>query len=164
MPRAVLKRTLGGTTENRELFLSLKEKSNAALRDSIVTGRTGATELVNFDKEASRVTAPARDATLSCSCSLGWSILPQALASETLKAERVQLERENMFAAQSAGATDAETDAFKCGKCGQRKTRYYQMQTRSADEPMTVSGAVGGACSGGMRADDVCCGVAGRLL
>lgn len=32
----------------------------------------------------------------------------------------------------------AETFAFKCGKCGQSKTRYYQMQTRSADEPMTV--------------------------
>jgi transcription elongation factor S-II len=63
----------------------------------------------------------------------------QQLASETLKQEMAQLERENMFAAQSAGMTDAETDAFKCGKCGQRKTRYYQMQTRSADEPMTVS-------------------------
>lgn len=36
----------------------------------------------------------------------------------------------------------AETDAFKCGKCGQHKTRYYQMQTRSADEPMTVSTGV----------------------
>lgn len=33
----------------------------------------------------------------------------------------------------------AETFAFKCGKCGQNRTRYYQMQTRSADEPMTVS-------------------------
>jgi hypothetical protein len=22
----------------------------------------------------------------------------------------------------------AETDAFKCGKCGQRRTTYYQMQ------------------------------------
>jgi transcription elongation factor S-II len=70
--------------------------------------------------------------------------LLQQLASETLKQEMAQLERENMFAAQSAGATDAETDAFKCGKCGQRKTRYYQMQTRSADEPMTVSLVLGG--------------------
>lgn len=33
----------------------------------------------------------------------------------------------------------AETDAFKCGRCQQRKCTYYQMQTRSADEPMTVS-------------------------
>jgi hypothetical protein len=40
----------------------------------------------------------------------------------------------------------AETDAFKCGKCGQNKTRYYQMQTRSADEPMTVGSALAFAC------------------
>jgi transcription elongation factor S-II len=27
---------------------------------------------------------------------------------------------------------------FKCGKCKSDKTTYYQMQTRSADEPMTT--------------------------
>ena len=27
---------------------------------------------------------------------------------------------------------------FKCGRCKSVKTTYYQMQTRSADEPMTV--------------------------
>ena len=27
---------------------------------------------------------------------------------------------------------------FKCGKCKSRKTTYYQLQTRSADEPMTT--------------------------
>lgn len=27
---------------------------------------------------------------------------------------------------------------FKCGKCKTYKTTYYQMQTRSADEPMTT--------------------------
>lgn len=27
---------------------------------------------------------------------------------------------------------------FKCGRCKSQKTSYYQMQTRSADEPMTV--------------------------
>jgi len=32
----------------------------------------------------------------------------------------------------------ATTDMFRCGKCGQRKCTYYQMQTRSADEPMTT--------------------------
>lgn len=32
----------------------------------------------------------------------------------------------------------AETDIFKCSKCGQRKTSYRQLQTRSADEPMTT--------------------------
>ena len=27
---------------------------------------------------------------------------------------------------------------FKCGRCKSMKTSYYEMQTRSADEPMTV--------------------------
>ena len=30
------------------------------------------------------------------------------------------------------------TDQFKCYKCKKRKCTYYEMQTRSADEPMTT--------------------------
>ena len=30
------------------------------------------------------------------------------------------------------------TDMFKCGKCHKRNCSYYQLQTRSADEPMTT--------------------------
>ena len=38
-----------------------------------------------------------------------------------------------------AGESEASTtDMFQCRKCKERKTRYYQMQTRSADEPMTT--------------------------
>ena len=29
------------------------------------------------------------------------------------------------------------TDMFRCGRCGKRECTYYEMQTRSADEPMT---------------------------
>ena len=32
----------------------------------------------------------------------------------------------------------AATDEFKCYKCKKKKCTYYQMQTRSADEPMTT--------------------------
>ena len=32
---------------------------------------------------------------------------------------------------------EAMTDAFKCKKCGSRDCSYYEVQTRSADEPMT---------------------------
>lgn len=32
----------------------------------------------------------------------------------------------------------AATDEFKCYKCKKRKCTYYQMQTRSADEPITT--------------------------
>lgn len=31
----------------------------------------------------------------------------------------------------------AATDMFRCSKCGKRECTYYEMQTRSADEPMT---------------------------
>ena len=33
---------------------------------------------------------------------------------------------------------EAATDTFKCRKCHSKKCTYYQMQTRSADEPMTI--------------------------
>jgi len=33
---------------------------------------------------------------------------------------------------------EAATDAFKCRKCHSNKCTYYQLQTRSADEPMTT--------------------------
>ena len=32
---------------------------------------------------------------------------------------------------------EAMTDAFKCHRCGSRSCSYYEVQTRSADEPMT---------------------------
>jgi len=33
---------------------------------------------------------------------------------------------------------DISTDIYQCHKCKQRKCTYYQLQTRSADEPMTT--------------------------
>ena len=33
---------------------------------------------------------------------------------------------------------EASTDTFTCRKCKSKKCSYYQMQTRSADEPMTI--------------------------
>ena len=32
---------------------------------------------------------------------------------------------------------ESMTDEFKCRKCGSRSCSYYEVQTRSADEPMT---------------------------
>ena len=32
---------------------------------------------------------------------------------------------------------EAMTDVFKCHRCGSRSCSYYEVQTRSADEPMT---------------------------
>lgn len=33
---------------------------------------------------------------------------------------------------------EASTDMFTCGKCKSKKCTYYEMQTRSADEPATI--------------------------
>lgn len=37
-----------------------------------------------------------------------------------------------------AGDRRIATDRFKCHRCGQKQCSYYQLQTRSADEPMTT--------------------------
>lgn len=34
--------------------------------------------------------------------------------------------------------TEGISNIFKCGKCNKRETQYTQVQTRSADEPMTT--------------------------
>ena len=33
---------------------------------------------------------------------------------------------------------ESATDIYKCGRCKKRECSYYQLQTRSADEPMTT--------------------------
>lgn len=62
----------------------------------------------------------------------------QEMASKERKAADAAIQAENLHKSLGAGEPQAETDAFQCGKCKQRKTRYRQAQTRSADEPMTV--------------------------
>lgn len=64
---------------------------------------------------------------------------PEQLASEQQRKMNEELNRKNLednrvFNGEGA----AETDQFRCGKCGKRRCTYYQMQTRSADEPMTT--------------------------
>ena len=44
------------------------------------------------------------------------------------KREYIQFKKDNL----------ATTKAYKCYKCGQRKCSLYHIQTRSADEPMTI--------------------------
>ena len=38
----------------------------------------------------------------------------------------------------SVGVDPSKGGEFVCRKCGQNKTTHYALQTRSADEPMTV--------------------------
>lgn len=47
--------------------------------------------------------------------------------------ERQLLREQN----QLEGSKAMATDLFKCGRCHKRETTFYELQTRSADEPMT---------------------------
>jgi len=62
---------------------------------------------------------------------------PQEMASEEEQKKRKEIEQWHLEAAKLT-APEASTDQFLCGKCKNRKCTYYQMQTRSADEPMTT--------------------------
>ncbi|KAJ3669392.1 hypothetical protein LUZ60_011342 [Juncus effusus] len=63
---------------------------------------------------------------------------PEEMASDARRMENDKIKDKALFDCERAGAPKATTDQFKCGRCGQRKTTYYQLQTRSADEPMTT--------------------------
>lgn len=72
--------------------------------------------------------------------SMDWLMECEAkdLAPAELKKKLAKIDEENLFNAQGATIERAATDRFQCGKCKQRKASYYQMQTRSADEPLTT--------------------------
>jgi len=54
-----------------------------------------------------------------------------SVTKESIKADRLKKEAMNTEDPNYEGL-------FRCGKCKSKKTTYYQMQTRSADEPMTT--------------------------
>ncbi|KAG8903692.1 RNA polymerase II elongation factor [Tulasnella sp. 417] len=107
----------GGTTGEyrnkiRRLILNLKDKNNPSLRHAVVSG----------------------DLAVDRFCKM----TNAEMASEEQKKANELLNQQNLHHALAAGEQEAETDAFQCGRCKQRKTRYRQAQTRSADEPMTT--------------------------
>ncbi|OZJ06082.1 hypothetical protein BZG36_01117 [Bifiguratus adelaidae] len=102
----------GYKTKVRSLSLNLKAKNNPGLRESVVTGELLISKLVKMSKED--------------------------MASEEQRAADRKAQEQAIFAARGATTAQAETDMFRCGKCKSRKCTYYQMQTRSADEPMTT--------------------------
>jgi len=99
-------------TKIRSLFVNLKDKNNPSLRENVVSGDLSV----------------ERFATMSS----------QEMASEERKAADDKIKQENLHNSLGAEQQQAETEAFQCGRCKQRKCRYRQAQTRSADEPMTT--------------------------
>lgn len=96
----------------RSKYLNLKDRANPDLRQSVLYGG------------------------ISVERFLGMSA--QEMASEERKRETASINAQNLLQSRAAVDNQAETGQFKCGKCQQRKCKYYQLQTRSADEPMTT--------------------------
>mmetsp|Transcript_169 Transcript_169/g.533 ORF Transcript_169/g.533 Transcript_169/m.533 type:complete len:204 (-) Transcript_169:1546-2157(-) len=97
----------------RTMNFNLKDEKNGRLRSLVLGGAIDADRLLSMDS--------------------------QELANPERKEENNQIEKNLMREAQVFNPSKhaATSDFFKCGKCKQRKCTYYQMQTRSADEPLT---------------------------
>lgn len=96
----------------RQLSFNLKDARNPDLRRRVLSGEL----------------EPSALPTLSA----------EDMASDAAKEEIARIREKKLFDSSPSSAKKATTDAFQCAKCRQRKTTYYQMQTRSADEPMTT--------------------------
>lgn len=59
------------------------------------------------------------------------------LASKERQAEKEKIAHDLTLLSTVPQPT-AMTKMFRCGKCGKRECSFYQLQTRSADEPMTT--------------------------
>ncbi|XP_061588533.1 transcription elongation factor A protein 1 [Cololabis saira] len=62
----------------------------------------------------------------------------EEMASDELKEMRKNLTKEAVRDHQMATTGGTQTDLFTCGKCKGKMCTYTQVQTRSADEPMTT--------------------------
>ena len=77
-------------------------------------------------------------------CILNKTRLPHEIVLQTHyewnpeKWQDLKLQQEYAKQREKENVMESMTDMFECRKCHSRKTSYYQLQTRSADEPMTV--------------------------
>lgn len=65
-------------------------------------------------------------------------LTPEEMASEERQAENKELKEKGLFNSMAKELGKASTDQFTCGRCKKKECTYQQMQTRSADEPMTT--------------------------
>ncbi|RDX70531.1 Transcription elongation factor TFIIS, partial [Mucuna pruriens] len=96
----------------RSLMFNLKDSNNPDFRRKVLLGIVEPEQLINMSTAE--------------------------MASEQRKQENQKITEKALFECERGVQPKATTDQFKCGRCGQRKCTYYQMQTRSADEPMTT--------------------------
>eukprot|EP01026_Neomeris_dumetosa_P027046 TRINITY_DN22022_c0_g1_i8.p1 TRINITY_DN22022_c0_g1~~TRINITY_DN22022_c0_g1_i8.p1 ORF type:complete len:364 (-),score=34.81 TRINITY_DN22022_c0_g1_i8:244-1335(-) len=97
----------------KSLLFNLKDPKNPDLRKRVLSGEVDGGKFITMS--------------------------PEEMQSAEQRKE-VEKIREELCQEAQRGIDQKEgtTDQFQCGKCRQRKTKYFQMQTRSADEPMTT--------------------------
>lgn len=93
-------------------MFNLKDKKNVALRENLLLG----------------VLSPARLAKMTS----------EEMANEDVKKEREKFVKEGINDSQLSTVQGTKTSLLKCQKCQKRDCTYSQIQTRSADEPMTT--------------------------
>ncbi|KAJ4822660.1 hypothetical protein Tsubulata_002072 [Turnera subulata] len=108
----------------RSLCFNIKDPRNPDFRRKVLLGQVGAEMIVGLMRGK-------RSEMASTSGEMASNELQAALERFEKISERQRLINGD------AHLQEATTDQFKCGKCGKRETTYYQLQTRSADEPMT---------------------------
>lgn len=96
----------------RSRVANLKDSKNPTLRTNFIAGAISASKLAKMT--------------------------PEEMASDEMKKLREKFVKEAINDAQLATVQGTKTDLLKCGKCKKRNCTYNQIQTRSADEPMTT--------------------------
>ncbi|EFC46968.1 predicted protein, partial [Naegleria gruberi] len=62
----------------------------------------------------------------------------QDMASKEKQKENALLQERKLHNSMVAKPAAVESSMFRCGKCKKTQCTFYEMQTRSADEPMTA--------------------------
>jgi len=96
----------------RSRVFNLKDKKNPGLRQNLLLA----------------VVSPERLAKMTS----------EEMANDEVKGERERFVKEGIDSSRLAIVEGTKTDLLKCGKCRKRNCTYNQIQTRSADEPMTT--------------------------
>ncbi|XP_071116977.1 transcription elongation factor S-II-like [Haliotis cracherodii] len=99
-------------TRIRSRVANLRDTKNPSLRENVLLGHITPIQLAKMTAEE--------------------------MASNEMKNLRTKFTKEAIDDHQLAKTSGTVTDLLKCGKCGKKSVTYNQVQTRSADEPMTT--------------------------
>lgn len=96
----------------RSRVFNLRDKKNPELRENVLCGSIKEEKLAFMTSEE--------------------------MASDEVKQIRQKFQKEGIDSAQLSIKQGTTTQSLKCGKCRKNNVTYNQLQTRSADEPMTT--------------------------